>query len=114
MQEKIVIITGANSGIGKSAALHFAQSDNRVILACRSRQRGEKARSEISRKTGNENVEVRLVDLSSLQSVRLFVEEFKSQYSSLHGLINNAAVFDISRKERVLTSDGYELLLATN
>ena len=114
MPEKTVIITGANSGIGKSAALHFAQNGDRVILACRNRQRGEQALSEITRKTGNTKVELLLVDLASLQSVRAFVEEFKSRHSSLYGLINNAAIFDVNRKERVLSPDGYELLFATN
>jgi NAD(P)-dependent dehydrogenase (short-subunit alcohol dehydrogenase family) len=114
MQEKTVIITGANSGIGKAAALHLAQNGNRVILACRSQRRGEQAQAEISRKTGSGKVELLLVDLSSLQSVRAFVEAFKSRYLTLHGLINNAAVFDINRKERILSPEGYELLLATN
>jgi len=114
MQEKTVIITGANSGIGKSAALYLAQNGHRVILACRNQQRGERALSEIAHKTGNAKVALLLVDLSSLQSVRAFAEEFKSRYSSLHGLINNAAIFDVNRKARVLSPDGYELLFATN
>lgn len=79
-------------GIGKFIALDFAGRGARVILACRSESRGTAALEEIREKTGNSEVHLRLVDLSSLDSVREFAERILEEEKALHILVNNAGV----------------------
>lgn len=72
---KIVIITGANTGIGRETALDLANRGAKVYLACRDLNKAEVARADIIQKTGNKNIFVKKLDLASLQSVRMFVDE---------------------------------------
>ena len=113
-KQKVCMITGANSGIGKRAALQLAEKGATVIMVCRNQERGEAALSEIRKKSGNESVDLLLCDLSSQKSIRTLVEDFKSSYDRLHVLIHNAANFDYTLKNPVLTEDGIELIFATN
>ncbi|XP_076027117.1 retinol dehydrogenase 12 [Genypterus blacodes] len=108
---KTAIVTGANTGIGKFIALDFARRGARVILACRSEQRGTAALQEICDVTGNSDVHLRLVDLSSLASVRAFAEKFLKEEKALHILVNNAGVSGLPRQ---ITADGLEASFATN
>jgi NAD(P)-dependent dehydrogenase (short-subunit alcohol dehydrogenase family) len=111
MKNKIVLITGGNSGIGKATAIGIARSGATVIIACRSKERGTQAVLDIKKASGNNNVDLLLVDLASQKSVRAAVADFKSSYNQLHVLINNAAVFLGKREE---TEDGLEKTFATN
>lgn len=77
-------------GIGKFIALDFARRGARVILACRSEARGTAALKEIKEKTGNSDVHLRLVDVSSLDSVREFAKRILEEEKALHILVNNA------------------------
>lgn len=70
-----MLITGANSGIGKETALNLARRGAKVYLACRDFSRASLAKFEIVGKTGNKNVFVKILDLSSFDSIRAFVEE---------------------------------------
>ena len=108
---KTCLITGANTGIGKETALILAEMNARVIMVCRNREKGELAKNEILEATGNQNIELFLCDLSSLQDVKRFSEEFLQSHSELHVLINNAGVFKMQREE---SKDGYELMFAVN
>src|SRR3989442_5548476 len=111
MKDTIVMITGANSGIGKAASLALAKMGATVVMVVRSAEKGEAARSEIVTKSGNNSIDLLLADLSSLESVRQLVAEFRKKYSKLHVLINNAGLFNQRRR---LTTDGYENTFATN
>ncbi|MFW9968822.1 MAG: SDR family NAD(P)-dependent oxidoreductase [Candidatus Odinarchaeota archaeon] len=111
MEEKICLITGANSGIGKETARALAKMNATVIMLCRDKERGETARKEIIEETGNKNVDLLLCDLSSQDSIRNFVSEFKNKYQYLHVLINNAGVM---LKTRQLSVDGYEMNFAVH
>lgn len=111
MKNKIVLITGGNSGIGKATATGIAKTGATVVIACRSRERGLKAVEEIKQASGNSNVELLIVDLASQRSVRNAVEEFKKRFNRLDVLINNAGVFLRKREE---TEDGVEKTFATN
>ncbi|XP_066183659.1 WW domain-containing oxidoreductase isoform X3 [Sylvia atricapilla] len=108
---KVVVITGANSGIGfetaKSLALHGAC----VILACRSLARGNDAVQRILGEWHKAKVEAMTLDLASLQSVQHFAEAFKSKNLPLHVLICNAAVFGVPWS---LTEDGLESTFQVN
>ncbi|XP_068598632.1 retinol dehydrogenase 12 [Brachionichthys hirsutus] len=111
LRGKTAIVTGANTGIGKFIALDLARRGARVILACRSESRGTAALKEIREKTGNSDVHLRLVDLSSLDSVRGFVRGILQEEKALHILVNNAAVSGLPRE---MTKDGLDASFATN
>jgi len=102
-QGKTIIVTGANSGIGKIAARELARVGAHVILACRTRSKGDAAAAEM---TGA--VEVRELDLSDLDSVRAFADGVDSP---LDVLINNAGVMATPQTR---TKQGFELQLGTN
>jgi NAD(P)-dependent dehydrogenase (short-subunit alcohol dehydrogenase family) len=114
MNKKVCIITGANSGIGKAAAIQIAQQGHQVIMACRNAERGEAALQDVREASGNDRVELMIVDMSLQVSIRAFAATFLAKYEVLDVLIHNAAAFDIRQKERKLTSEGVELVWATN
>jgi NAD(P)-dependent dehydrogenase (short-subunit alcohol dehydrogenase family) len=111
---KVCMITGANSGIGKRAALQLAEKGATVVMVCRNQERGEAALTEIKEQSGNESVDLLLCDLSSQKSIRDLVKNFERSYDNLHVLINNAANFDYTLKKPVLTEEGIEVIFATN
>lgn len=114
LMNKIVIITGANSGIGKAVSVHLAKLGATVVMACRSRQRGAPALDEVRSAAESTKVELMLVDMSLQASIRHFVAEFKQRYQNLHVLIHNAANFDHTQKKPVLTVENLETIFATN
>lgn len=111
MKNKIVLITGGNSGIGKATATGIAKTGATVVIACRSKERGMKAVEEIKQASGNGNIELLMLDLASQKSVRNAVTEFKARFNRLDVLINNAGVFLRKREE---TEDGVEKTFAIN
>ncbi len=111
---KTIIITGANSGIGKAAAIQLAEMGANVVMACRSLERGSAALNEVKQRTGNDAVELLQGDMSSQASIRQFAEAFLIAHSRLDVLIHNAANFDLTLKKPVLTTDGVETIFATN
>jgi NAD(P)-dependent dehydrogenase (short-subunit alcohol dehydrogenase family) len=114
LKNKVIIITGANSGIGKAAAIQLAKLGATVVMACRSRERGFEALEEVRSKANSFEVDVMQVDISSQNSIRRFVAEFNNCYEKLHVLIHNAANFDHTQKKPVLTEDKLETVFATN
>jgi NAD(P)-dependent dehydrogenase (short-subunit alcohol dehydrogenase family) len=114
LKGKVIIVTGANSGIGKAAAMQLARYNAVVVLACRSAERGKLASDDIRQAIGNQSVDFIQVNLASQQSIHDFAELFKSRYSRLDVLIHNAANFDHNQKKPVITDDGCENVFATN
>jgi len=108
---KVVVITGANSGIGKVTAKDLAARDARIVMICRNRERAEEARNEIVSETKNPNVFVLLADLGNQQQVRAVAREFCDMFEKLDILINNAGMIDSRRHE---TKEGIEKTLAVN
>lgn len=108
---KTVIITGANSGIGKETAKALAIKGARVILACRDNLAAIETASEIKKVTRSKQVVVMTLDLSSFSSVRKFVSDFMNSEARLDVLINNAAVLHVPR---TMTEDGNEIVFQTN
>ncbi|XP_004682135.1 PREDICTED: retinol dehydrogenase 11 [Condylura cristata] len=108
---KVVVITGANTGIGKETARELAQRGARVYLACRDVQKGELVAKEIQVMTGNKQVLVRKLDLADTKSIRAFAKEFLAEEKHLHILINNAGVMMCPYSK---TADGFEMHIGVN
>jgi len=111
---KTCLITGANSGIGRSAAKQIAQKGYRVLIACRSLEKGLSAKEELVKETKNEEIKLYQADLSLMRDVLELSEKVIDDWGSLDVLINNAADFDLSRKEPVFSDEGFEVQFATN
>jgi len=114
MSKQTVLITGANSGIGKEAAIQLVGLGASVIMACRSMERGENARQEILQKFPEADLKVMTVDLSSQASIYGLADQVNTCCSRLDVLIHNAANFDLSLKKPFITQDGVETIFATN
>jgi len=114
MFEKVCLITGGNSGIGKQAAIQLAQIGFHVIVGVRNLERGEVALAEIREKSGKKDVELLQIDLSSKKSIINASTGLKNSQEKLDVLIHNAADFDISRKRPEKSVDGMESIWATN
>lgn len=112
MTGKTVIITGANAGIGFETALELARRDAHVILACRDQKRGQEAVDKIKNETKNNNVELELVDLSNLKSIKEFSENILKKLNRLDVLINNAGLLGPAKRQ--LTQDGFEVTFGVN
>ncbi|XP_055529821.1 retinol dehydrogenase 14 isoform X2 [Wyeomyia smithii] len=112
MEGKTIIITGANSGIGKETARDLAKRGARIILACRNMDTAKQARDEIVEDSGNEAVFVKKLDLSSQASVREFAAEVLKTESKLDVLIHNAGFAETFKKTKSV--DGIEFTMATN
>ena len=114
LDQKTIIVTGANSGIGKAAAVQLAELGATVIMACRSVERGAQALEEVRKTAQSDKVELMQVDLASQASIRLFCAEFLANHPRLDVLIHNAANFDHTLKKPTPTADGVETIFATN
>jgi short-subunit dehydrogenase len=77
MGEKVCMITGATSGIGKATAMELASMGASVVMVGRDLGRGEAALAEIKEQSANASVDLMLADLSSQQEVRRLADEFK-------------------------------------
>jgi NAD(P)-dependent dehydrogenase (short-subunit alcohol dehydrogenase family) len=107
-----ILITGANSGIGYPAAMKLARRGATVVLACRDRARGEAAMSRIRSEAPGAELELVLLDLASLASIREVAARELERGLPLDVLINNAGVF--APPQRRETQDGFELQFGTN
>lgn len=108
---KVVVVTGANTGIGKETAKELAQRGARVYLACRDVEKGELVAKDIQTTTGNQQVLVRKLDLSDTKSIRAFAKGFLAEEKHLHILINNAGVMMCPYSK---TADGFEMHIGVN
>ena len=109
---RTVLITGANSGIGKATATALARAGAAVVITARDAQRGVQAVEEIrAAAQGRGSVEVRELDLARLASVRSFAAEFLTDHPRLDVLILNAG---LTAAQRTVTEDGFETLFQVN
>uniref|UniRef100_A0A8C4WZ16 NADP-retinol dehydrogenase n=1 Tax=Eptatretus burgeri TaxID=7764 RepID=A0A8C4WZ16_EPTBU len=108
---KTVIVTGANTGIGKETARDLAKRGARVILACRNLDKAEAAAAEIYAGSSNKNVVVRKLDLASTASIHEFATRINKEESALHILINNAGVMLTPYWK---TENGFEMQFGVN
>ncbi len=110
MEGRTVVITGGNSGIGLETSVVLARAGARMVLGCRNQAKADAAVDEVRRRSGNDAVESRPVDLADLDSVRRFADEL-SDLDAIDVLINNAGLI---LGERAMSAQGYEATFATN
>ncbi len=111
MDGKLVVVTGANSGIGYYTALELARLGATTILACRSAAKGAEAAARINAIAPGRAV-FSALDLNSLAAVRAFATRLAGEHASLDILINNAGIMALPRRET--TEDGFERQIGVN
>jgi NAD(P)-dependent dehydrogenase (short-subunit alcohol dehydrogenase family) len=108
---RIAIVTGANIGVGYETVVGLAKKELKVIMACRNEQKAVTAKQEIEQKVPGADLEIILLDLSKLKSVRNFAAEFQKKYARLDLLINNAGIMIPPFSK---TEDGFESQMGVN
>jgi len=108
---KIAIVTGANSGLGYETTLGLAKVGYKIVMASRNREKCEAARDKILKKQPKAQLDIILLDLNSLASVRTFAAEYKDKYDRLDLLVNNAGLMMPPYQK---TEDGFESQIGVN
>jgi len=111
MTQKIILITGATSGIGFQTALALAKMDAQIIVTGRNKASAEESVTKIKNASGNANVDFLLANLSAQKNICALADQFKARYERLDVLINNAG---LAASQRELTEDGLESNFAMN
>ncbi|ASS68501.1 MULTISPECIES: SDR family oxidoreductase [unclassified Paenibacillus] len=111
MQQPLMLVTGANSGMGLATTVELARSGAQVVMLCRDARRGAEAREEAIRRSGSSDIMLMTADLGSLDSISRFAEDFRARYSRLDVLVNNAGVVTVKRET---TEDGFERMIGVN
>lgn len=111
MKDKIAMVTGANSGIGRVTALELARMGATVVMVCRNEEKGRAVMEDINADVGLERVHLLLADFSMQSSIKSMAEEFKQKFDRLDILINNAGGLINSKR---FTPDGFEWMMGVN
>ncbi|XP_056155103.1 retinol dehydrogenase 12, like [Lampris incognitus] len=111
LDDKTVVITGANTGIGKETALDLAKRGAKIIIACRDMEKAQTAVKEVTESSGNQNVICMKLDLSDTKSIKEFAETINKGETKLNILINNAGVMVCPYGK---TADGFEMQIGVN
>lgn len=111
MENKLCIVTGATSGIGKAAALKLADRGAYLILLSRNEEKARRIRDELIAQTANTGIEIMLADFSYLYEIREVAEQILAKFNRIDVLINNAGMMAAKREE---TLDGIERTIAVN
>jgi len=111
LKDKVVIVTGANSGMGKIIATELAKKGCTLIMVCRVREKPNVALNEVSSQSKNPNIDLMTTDLSSQKEIRILAENIKAKYPKVDILINNAGCMSFGYEE---TSEKIERTFATN
>ena len=108
---RIAIVTGANNGIGFETTLGMAAAGFHVVMACRNQEKADAAKAEILARVPSASLDIILLDLSDLASVRAFAEACRARHAKLDVLINNAGILLYSAQTNAA---GVDLQFATN
>ncbi len=110
LEGRVVVVTGATSGLGREVATQFARAGARVVLVARDRDRAQRTRDEIVALTGNDELSVVLADMGDLESVRSCANELRS-FQMIDVLVHNAGALT---RSLVTTREGLELTTAVH
>lgn len=111
LTDQVIVVTGANSGLGKQVATYAAAKGARLYMFCRSMDRAQAAKDEIVQATSSAKVEIVQVDVGELASVRKAVEELLSKESKVDAVVCNAGVL---LNDKQLTSEGNEATFSSH
>uniref|UniRef100_A0A7S2RH42 Uncharacterized protein n=1 Tax=Mucochytrium quahogii TaxID=96639 RepID=A0A7S2RH42_9STRA len=114
---KVALVTGGNAGLGYYTALHLAEKGARTVIACRNKDKGNKAVADIKAAIGSDTkgtIEMMILDTSSMESVSKFTKEFKSKFKQLDIFVQNAGIANIPIDSDSINKDGIETIFATN
>ncbi len=111
LSERVIVVTGANSGLGFETSRALARQGAHVIMACRNPDKAADAVQRIEEEGGAGHVEPWALDLASLASIESFAERLSAQHDEIHALCNNAGVMALPRRT---TAEGFEMQLGTN
>jgi len=116
MTGRVIIVTGANSGIGYETARYLCEGGNDVILACRSEEKANRAIEKIKLKNPSALATYMNLDLTNLESVQKFVDDFHASEKKLHVLINGAGMVANTKdsKKKYVENTNFELTVASN
>ncbi len=110
LDDKVAIVTGANSGMGMATVEALSDEGSRVIMLCRSEKRGKEALQKLSEKEGRK-LDLKLCDLGDYSSIRAFTEKIRAEYNKVDILVNNAGFISLDRQE---TKEGLERQFGIN
>ncbi len=108
---KVIVVTGANSGLGYEGSLALARQGAHVALACRNMEKGETAVNQIRQQVPDASLKLMALDLADLASIRQFAQDFRASHDRLDVLINNAGIMAIPYRQ---TADGFEMQFGVN
>ncbi|KAI3389521.1 hypothetical protein SNEBB_005770 [Seison nebaliae] len=111
LENKVVVITGGNTGIGKATAENLATRGARVIILCRDEGKGLAAVNELKTKTFNDNIEMIQLDLSCINSIKKGTEELRKKTTKINILILNAGIMAC---DELKTNDGFDMQMGVN
>ncbi|KAK3588718.1 hypothetical protein CHS0354_026037 [Potamilus streckersoni] len=114
MAGKVIIVTGANTGLGFLSAQILCREGHEVILACRNEEKGKAAVERIIRENQNAKATYMNLDVACFASIRQFVDEFHKKGKKLDILINNAGLLAADKTTKHYTVDNFELTIGTN
>ncbi|KAL3286052.1 hypothetical protein HHI36_000565 [Cryptolaemus montrouzieri] len=107
----VIIVTGANSGIGKALSFELARRGATLILACRDTKKGLDVKCEILVEIPSAEVYIKHLDLASFSSVYKFSQNISSEFREIYGLVNNAGIF---YHPQTITENNFDITLQTN
>ena len=111
LENKVCLVSGATSGIGRETALGLAKLGGNTVIVARNHEKGEVTKEWMTKKTGNSSIEILVADLSIQANVKAAAEAFSRKYDHLDVLVNNAGVYMAKRQ---ITTDGIEMTFAVN
>jgi NAD(P)-dependent dehydrogenase (short-subunit alcohol dehydrogenase family) len=109
--KKVMLVTGASSGIGEATSSRLAGMGHHVVMVSRTDERGNRARQKILAAHPEASTDLLIADLTTTSAIRRLSEEFQSKYQRLDVLINNAAVMTSTRR---VTPEGFETQFFVN
>jgi NAD(P)-dependent dehydrogenase (short-subunit alcohol dehydrogenase family) len=108
---RLIIVTGANTGLGYETTLALAKKGARIIMACRNLEKANAAKAKIEKEVPDAKLLVMEINLSNLNSIRSFAKNYHEKFKQLDVLINNAGVMMPPFSK---TDDGFELQFGAN